>query len=56
MSVAIASKKTAGRATAVAKDYSQSQGGAAIGARLRRLSERVDADAEPGLFPIGRGF
>jgi|CXWL01.1.fsa_nt_gi DNA-binding MarR family transcriptional regulator len=32
--------------TRSARDYPKSQGGAAIGARLRRLSERLDRDAD----------
>jgi DNA-binding MarR family transcriptional regulator len=39
-----------------AVDYSQSQGGAAIGARLRRLSERIDQDANRVYSQLGVTF
>ncbi len=39
-----------------APDYSRRQGGAAIGARLRRLSERIDGDAARVYADNGQAF
>jgi DNA-binding MarR family transcriptional regulator len=42
--------------SAVAADYGRSLGGAAIGARLRRLSERIDRDANRIYAQLGITF
>lgn len=39
-----------------AKDYPRSQGGAALGARLRRLSERIDREADRVYRDLGVEF
>jgi len=40
----------------MSRDYPSSQGGAAIGARLRRLSERIDREAEQIYKDAGVAF
>jgi len=56
MSARAGSKGAAAKTTLARADYSQNQGGAAIGARLRRLSERIDADANRIYSQLGVAF
>jgi DNA-binding MarR family transcriptional regulator len=56
MSAKFALKKTVRQAAPIVADYSQNQSGAAIGARLRRVSERIDADANRIYSQLGVAF